>query len=473
MAMPASSVSTRPTEGPAVESGAALASERVVLATVALGTMLAPLNSTMIAVALPRIMADLGIGVGRAGVLVTAYLIAMAAVQPLGGKLGDRLGRRPLLLGGLALFAVASCGAALAPTYPLLLGFRVLQAVAGALALPNGVALVRQLVPPERRASRFGLIGATTGFAAAVGPPLGGLLVGLLGWRAIFSANLALIAPALLLGWRAIPVRERRPGGQPFDLGGAVLLTLLLGSGAGLLVASRRGLPSWSLALGGAALLGLAAAFLRRELHHPDPIVPPRLYRHRAFAAASGAVALSNLAMYVTLLAIPQLLAGHAGWSDVKVGLVLTTLSAAMVLCAPLGGRIADRRGRRWPVVGGLTLLTVGLLPLALTAGELAAPVLLGSLGLAGVGLGLSSAGLQTSAVESVGLAETGAASGLFSTSRYLGSIVGSSVMAGLLGAAPGGRQGFAAVFLMVVLGAAASAIISLGLAGRSSSTGD
>jgi MFS family permease len=138
--------------------------------TVALGTMLAPLNSTMIAVAMPGVMDEFHAGFGTAGWLVTAYLIAMASLQPVAGKLGDRIGRCRLVLGGLLGFGLASLAAAAAPHLWVLISFRVLQAVAGALIVPNGAALVREIVPVERRGGRFGLIGAAVALAAAVGP---------------------------------------------------------------------------------------------------------------------------------------------------------------------------------------------------------------------------------------------------------------------------------------------------------------
>ena len=190
--------------GPSVENAAVI--------TVALATMLAPLNSTMIAVALPHVIAEFGVDIASAGWLVTAYLIAMAALQPVAGKLGDRLGRRRLILGGVAWFGLVSMGAATASSLSALLFFRVQQAIAGAVALPNGAALLREVVPADRRAGRFGLVGAAIALAAAAGPPLGGLLVGTAGWRAIFYVNLVFVLPTLLLGWRSSRSNRR---GEP------------------------------------------------------------------------------------------------------------------------------------------------------------------------------------------------------------------------------------------------------------------
>jgi EmrB/QacA subfamily drug resistance transporter len=444
-------------------AGELAGSERAVVLTVALATLLAPLNSTMIAVALPRLAAEFGADVGAAGWLVIGYLIAMAALQPVAGSLGDRLGRRRLILGGVALFGAASLAAPLAPGLPALIGLRVLQAAGGAIALPNGTALVREVVPAERRGAAFGVIGSAIAVAAAAGPPLGGLLVELAGWRAIFLVNVPVVALALALGWWALPARppERRPA--PFDWLGAPLLAIVLGGWAVLLTRGARANPAQLAA--GLLVLGLASALLLRyEAAQPRPALQPRLFRRRGFAAATSAVALSNLAMYVTLLALPLLLAAQPGWTDLGTGLVLTALSGAMVICSPVGGRLADRLGRRPPVVVGLALFTGSLLPLALTGGALDLSLLVTALGLAGAGLGLSSAGLQTAALEAVGPDEAGMASGLFSTGRYLGSIVGSAAMAGLLAAG----AGFAATFVMVTLAALLSTVAGALLPGAS-----
>lgn len=440
------------------------AHERGIIITVALATMLAPLNSTMIAVALPSVIQEFETDVAGAGWLVTAYLITMASLQPVAGKLGDRFGRRPLILGGVACFGLASIAAAWAPTLTAVLIFRVLQAVSGAIALPNGAALLREVVPPERRAGRFGLVGAAIAFAAAAGPPLGGLLVSQAGWRSIFEVNVFLVVPAVLIGWRSIPAKPVAASHASFDIAGSVLFLAILLGAAALLTggAWNAGTLVAAIGLGASAVL-----FLRRELSHPDPVLQPRFFRLRAFAAANAAVALSNLAMYTTLLAIPILLSRRAGWNSTDVGLVLAAMSVGMVVLAPMGGRLADAWGRRWPTVIGLSGLALGLLPLASSGGSIATVALLASLTVAGVGLGLSSAGLQVAAVESVDIKQSGVAAGVFSTSRYLGSIVGASLLAGMLGPVGNGVAGFAGAFIMAVAAAFLAALASLGLHDR------
>lgn len=144
--------------------------DRGVIVAVALGAALVPLNSTMVVVALPRLIDDFGESFAATTWLVTAYLVAMAVLQPLAGRLGDRVGRRPLVLAGLAWFGLASVGAAAAGSLPVLIAFRVQQAAAGALLFPNGIALLRELTPPGRLGSRLGTVSAVLPLAAAAGP---------------------------------------------------------------------------------------------------------------------------------------------------------------------------------------------------------------------------------------------------------------------------------------------------------------
>ncbi len=434
-------------------------SEIGVLVTVALSTMLAPLNSTMIAVALPSIMQGFGAALAEASWVVTAYLIAMACLQPVAGKLGDRFGRRRLILAGLVYFALASVGAAVATSLPVLLLCRIQQAIAGAISLPNGTALLRSIVPAERRGARFGMLGAAVVLAAAAGPPIGGILVQFSDWPSIFYANLLLIIPALVLGFRYLPPDRIRPSDEPFDLLGAVLLLASLFGIAGLLVQSRQTETIVAPSLGWVLVAGISAIFLFRELKHPDPIVQPRFFRRRSFAAANAGIALTNLAMYTTFLAIPIMLSSRPEWGAARTGLVLAALWTPTALLSPMGGRLADRWGRRWPTVCGLILFAAGLGPLALSGVGITLTTLIVSLGIGGIGLGLSSAGMQTAAVESVPPEQAGVASGIYSTSRYLGSIIGASLLAALL--TPGGADGGFGTLYVAVFASACIAIFA------------
>ncbi len=394
-------------------------SDRAILAAVALSGTLLPLNSTMLAVALPDIASGVGGGVAASSWLVTSYVVAMAALGPFAGRLGDRLGRRRVLLWGLLLFAASSAAAGFAPSLELLIAARLGQAIAGSLVFPNAMALLRDALPAGRRGAGFGLLGSAVGVAAAIGPALGGVLVGAFGWRAIFLVNVPVVAGAVALSLRALP--SVAPGGRAGDDGSA--------GGARP--------PRWDWA---------------------QPLRVP------VFGAATAAVGLSNLAMYGTLLAVPVVLAGRPGWSAADAGLALAMLSVAMIAVAPLGGRIADRRGHRLPAASGLTLLTASAAALAAMGGAPPASGLAGALLLGGVGLGLANASLQTAAIEAVDPRHAGVASGLFSTGRYAGSIVAALLLAALLGGGDGAHAG--AFFALTALAAGGAAALALRLGG-------
>jgi len=168
--------------------------------------------------------------------------------------------------------------------------------------------------------------------------------------------------------------------------------------------------------------------------------------------------------MYVTLFALPILLGRRGGWTSAGIGLALATLSLATFAFSPIGGRLAERLGARVPATVGLTILTASLVPLAIAPATISAPALIGMLVGAGVGLGLSSAPLQTAALESVELTATGVASGIFSTSRYLGSITGTALLAGPLAPAAIGFGGFRTLFIGLVAAAAGSALLAIAL---------
>lgn len=343
--------------------------------------VLIPLNSTMIAIGLTALARDLDVRRGTAAMLVTTYLVAMLVCQPVGGRLGDRWGSRRVLSVAVVGFGATSILASLAPTFPALLIGRVAQAVFGAALIPNAQALLRAKVSGDRRGRVFGLVGTGIGAGAAVGPVLGGLLTETTGWRGIFAVNVPLALLVLVL-----LVRTRDDG---------------------------RSLP-WV-----ATPAGVDPAM-------PAPR-PARLLASPPFRAACLTQTTSNFALYTVLLVLPSLL-GRQGWTGSAIGLATAGLTAGLLVLGPVGGGLGDRRGRAVPITVGLAVVVVGALVLAAAPREPIALVL-GPL-VMGFGLGLSGASLQAAAMDAVPQVVAGAAAGVYSASRYVGSITGSLAIA-------------------------------------------
>lgn len=424
--------------------------ERRLLFAACLATTLVPLSSTMVAVALPDLRADFDLSVAAAVWLVNAYLVVTAAAQLVAGGLGDRLGRRRLAIVGVAGFGVFSALAAAAPVYPAAIGARCLQAVFGALAIVNVAAAVRTAVPAVRRGRAYGLIGAAATLAAASGPLVGEVAVAWAGWQGTFLIVLPLVAAALAAVVCWLPADAAATAVRRFDPVGAVLLLATLACAAVLVNRLSEDTPLVvDVALAACTVLA-GLAFVIVERRHPAPVLDLSVLRVPALAACVLAIATGNLAMYLVLLAVP-LVALHSA-----AGVILAPMLAGAAICAPVGGALADKLGRRAPAVLGNALIAVAfaaLVPLDLTDRPVLTAVLLGG---AGVGLGLSTAAVQTAGAEALPPDRAGVAAGVSSSARYLGSILGTSLLAVLVAGGDGERV-FAVAAVSAGIAAAAS----------------
>ena len=410
----------------------------------------------MIAVALPEIREDFDVGHNEVGWLVTAYLIAMAIAQPIGGRLADQIGRSLTFRFGLITFLIFSLAAALAPNFHLLIALRTGQALCGAVVIPSGMALLRTEVSDERLGEAVGLLGAIVGISAAGGPLLGGGIVELGSWRLMFLMNLPLVglalAAQLMLG-----VRDSGASGRArVDLAGAALLAALLTLFSYLLGSGAAEPPALMVGLG-VLLVLLLAVFIRSQMRTAVPVADWPLFRLRTFSAATAYVLLSNMVMYTTLLSVPFFVKEVQGRSAGETGLLLGSMSILMAALAPLAGRLSDKRGRRLPALaGGLAQLVAALLLLT-GVNEASAFVFIAlTLALLGLGVGLGSGPAMTAAVEAAPAENAGTASGTASMTRYLGSITGAAILGSALSEGdPSGSQVFQLLWgLMAVMAA-------------------
>ena len=408
---------------------------------IAAGSILSPLNSTMLAVALPSVMDEFAIDAATVASLVTLYLASVAIALPASGSIGDRFGHRRSFLIGVAGFGSASLLAATAGSFPLLAASRVLQAVSGALVSTSSTALVRDEAPPARRGAAFGLFDSITSVSAAIGPLVGGLLVVAFGWRALFLLAVPVSIVAVLAVGRIAPPRPRDDSAQearrtvprPIDVQGlALLAATLIAALIGIRSPLDGGIGSASIAV--AVVLGVM--FLLVELRTDHPAVDPRLVATRAFAAALAGIFGMTVILHGSFLVVPLMVERLQEGSAAEAGLVLLGISALWAIAAPIGGRSSDRVGRRRPAVIGAAVTVVGLAALAALGASVSTVVLASCLALVGFGMGLAGSPRQTAAIETVGPERVGMAASTYYTGRYLGGVVGASVAGAVLGSA-------------------------------------
>lgn len=428
------------------------------------GAVLIPLNSTMVAVALPHIMTEFGITAGTVSWLVTLYLATVALAMPTSGSLGDRFGHRKMFVLGVVGFAVSSLIAALAWTFPVLVIARVLQAASGASMTPNAASILRVLAPEDRRGGSFGLLDMLTSVSATIGPLLGGLLVSGFGWRSMFILALPIALIAAVAVTTVVPAsRPRRAARAPVDFPGLVLLSASLLCLLATLSVGRGATWTWGIAGAAAVLLVL---FVRRELRVPVPAVDVRLFRVWPFATAVTGVLGATIVLHATLILVPILTQTQMHASATTSGLVLLGLSGLSALTAPVGGRLSDHIGRRIPSVIGSLITALGLGALWVWTGRASIELVGALLAVVGVGFGLSGSPRQTSALESVGAESTGMAAGAYYTGRYIGGVLGASLAGVVLGSAVSSAvvaKGFG-ILTAVALGVM---LLSFGLRGR------
>jgi len=448
---------------------------RVTTAALLIASAQAPLGSTLIAVALPSI----GRGIHTdlvfiTSLLVTGYLVVNVVSQGPAGKISDLVGHSRILWGGISLFVIGAIIGFLAPGITLLFVSRCVMAAAGAMLVPATVALLRIHVQPGRRGRVFGLFGATMGLAAASGPVLGGEIVHLFGWRAIFLANLPFLGLAAIL-FRACPLpksaipHSRSIGSiaRSLDFTGFVFLAVSLTL---LIVSSKLAGVALMLTLAGA--IGCGIVFVWWEARTAEPVFDPHLFALPAFAAGTGIIALQNFAMYGLLFELPQYFSVFRGTSPRDVGYMLFVMMAGMVIAAPLGGQLTDRFGARLTAMLGIVPLFIGVTLLwPLTSFQTPTAAMLPLL-LFGAGIGLCNAPAQSASIAAVDPARAGMAAGVGSTMRYMGSITSILVMGAVLGSDADVSAGRHELMIRLFTGAIAlSALATLRLPGRHSAT--
>jgi EmrB/QacA subfamily drug resistance transporter len=405
------------------------------VAIVSIALFMVTLDNLIVTVALPSIRESLGASLTQLEWTVNAYVLAFAVALVPAAALGDRFGRRRVLLAGLAVFTLASALAALSPSTGALVAARALQGVGGALVAPLTLTILAASVPAERRGLALGIWSGVSGLGVAIGPLVGGAVVEGLAWQWIFWINvpigLVLIPAALrVLG------ESRGPEGR-MDLPGFALVGLgLLGVTFGLVEANAEGWTS-PVVLGAlAAGLLLLAAFVGWQRRAREPMVPLDLFAARGFTVTNIAAFFMFFGTFGSIFLLTQVLQFALGAGPLEAGVKMLVWTGATLVVAPIAGVLAERHGPRLFMAGGLGLQALALAWLAAVSevgvgfGSLVVPF-----ALAGAGMGLVFAPSAAAVLAAVPVARHGRASGVTNAVRETGGVFGVAVLAGVFAA--------------------------------------
>ncbi len=454
----------------------AQAALRLTMAGLITASMAYALMQTFLIPALPVLQRELHTSTGWVTWTVTAYLLSGAVATPIVSRLGDQHGKKRLMMISLGIFLLGSIGALAAPNVAVLIAFRAVQGVGGAV-FPLSFAIIRDEFPPERMSVAMGIVSAVLGVGGGVGIALSGVIMDHLSWRWLFAVSAVIVAIALALVWRFVPESPIRAQSR-VDIPGAALLSAAL---IALLLACTEG-KAWG--WGSAAVLGLFAASAvlfvvwgMVELRVAQPMVDVRMLARRPVLFTNLTALVSGFALYMTWVILPQffqlprgLPADLTPFADYGFGTTVTMAgvwilptSAAVLLGGPVAGLLGRRYGSRSPLVAGMLLVAVGAAGIALfhsSAGQVAS-----WFAVCGLGIGFAFAAMPKLIVDSVAPSETGVANGMNTVIRIVGGVIGAQVGAVLLanGAVAGGRvpgeSGFVHAFWISAIGGIVGAV--------------
>ncbi|MGW1075522.1 MFS transporter [Streptomyces sp. NPDC002537] len=406
------------------------------LLSVAIGVMMVTLDGTIVAVANPAIQKDLGASLADVQWITNSYLLALAVALITAGKLGDRFGHRLTFLIGTTGFAVASGAIALSDTVSMIVGFRVLQGLCGALLMPAALGLLRATFPAEKLNMAIGIWGMVIGVSTAGGPILGGVLVEHVNWQSVFYVNVPVGVAALVLG--TIILRDHRLENAPksFDPLGIVLLSIAMFC----LVWAVIKAPAWQwgstrtlLFLAGALVAFVLFAVWQTRVR--EPLLPLGLFRSVPLTAGTVLMLLMAFAFIGGLFFVTFYLQNVHGMSPVDSGLHLLPLTGMMIIGAPVSGAVITRVGPRGPLVVGMLFTAAAAFGTATLDTDSGTAVM--SLWFALFGLGLSPVmvGATEVIVGNAPLQHAGLAGGLQQAAMQVGGALGTAVLGAVMAA--------------------------------------
>jgi len=406
----------------------------VTLAVLCVSLLVVGIDNTILNVALPTLVRDLHASQSQLQWIVDAYAVVFAGLLLTAGSAGDRLGRKPLLALGLALFGAGSAASAFASSPIELASFRGFMGVGGALIMPATLSIITNVfTEPRERARAIGAWSATSGLGIAVGPIAGGLLLDHFWWGSVFLVNVPITAVGILGTLLLVP-NSRDEHAPPPDPTGVALSILGLGSLLwGIIEAPTRGWSSPAILAAFAAAGALLGAFVVAEIRSRHPMLRLQHFEDARFSGAVASVALVFFALFGTLFLLTQYLQFVLGYSALGTGLRVAPIAVALGAASAISPRLAHRLGTKTVVAGGLAIVAAGLWWLTSAGLGTGYPSLLGMLAVLGVGLGFALPPATDSIMGSLPLNEAGVGSATNGTMIQVGGALGVAVLGSVL----------------------------------------
>jgi EmrB/QacA subfamily drug resistance transporter len=410
------------------------ARKRMILIAMCTALMAVIASVSGLNVAQQHLAVDLDASQGQILWVINAYTVALAALLLPIGAIGDRWGRKPVLLTGLGLFMTASLAAGLAQSVELMIGARVLTGIAAAMIMPVTLSVITSSFPEEERGQAVGIWAGVAGGGGLIGMFVASFMVDVFTWRWQFALPIVLVGLSAVLTWIAVP-NSREHSGHSFDIGGSILSLFAIG---GLVLGIHEGPErGWSDSITVAGLVvGIAAtvAFVLWELRHPHPLLDVRTFSNRGLASGSVTLMLLFAVMFGIFLVLFPFFQAVLGWSALRSSVAMLPMAALMMPSSALSPQLAKRIGSRPTMLLGLAVAGTGLATLALRASvEGGYMSVLPGLLLLGLGMGLTMTPSTEAITESLPADKQGVASALNDTSREVGGALGVALLGSIL----------------------------------------
>ena len=430
-----------------------------ILSAIALGTVMGPVDGSVVNIALPVITRSFNTTLPVAEWVAMAYLLVLSSLLLTWGRLGDMYGHRRTYLAGFVVFTVGSllCGAA--PSIGWLIAFRAVQAMGAGMMMAAGPAIITEIFPSTERGRALGLNAVAVAVGLSLGPALGGLLVQHFGWRSVFYINLPIGAVGIWWAARVLPMPSRSQR-SAFDVPGAITL---FGALLSLLLALSQG-EAWgwgspaTLGLLGAGALGLAG-FVAIERRVAAPMVDLGLFRHRLFVLGNVSCLANFIAQYSVTFLLPFFLQYALGMPPDRAGLVMLGFPWVVLFVAPIAGSLSDRFGSRWLAVTGMAIMTVGVFAMTRLGPRASGAEVFWRLAFIGLGFGLFQSPNNSAVMGSAPRDRLGIAGGMLASMRYIGMVLGVAISGAVFAANAGERPELAAASIDLFLAGMHSAM--------------